>query len=242
MLTPDHSFLLSKSFQMNETFTANDQRTELICTLSSALKYNRDYVIVIPKNIRFSNGYVTNEPMSIRFSTQFAPLYASLIEVADALRGLQTLFEPAWLMKEIRNASKHVHQLLKIQTDPNQSDYAPLTEDNALYYPASQFVIATSVYRLLIGLLSQIIQNNGTVPGNAGFDSFTLGDFSLSEGSATQQTDQIKSMIQLQIKAFKEQSEEWKAILLGRSNKGYASPQSGTTRKTTIGPESRDLT
>jgi hypothetical protein len=208
------------------------------------LKYNRDYLIIIPKETKFGGAETTEEKV-LKFTTQYKPIYCSIVEVKSVLRELEEFFSNEEILKEIRNAGQKTHFLLKIQSDANQEDYEEIEENDLRFLAINQFCIYESARHLVNRLVSDLIKNEGALPGGSRSSSISLGDFSMSTGSssssASSKQESIFGIVKENLKIIDEEVNFWKESLLGRRNRGYSSPRTAITRKNVAAPNQRGV-
>jgi hypothetical protein len=225
METP-YDYLKSPSYKVDLKFEKSGNKVE--ANVEQKIKYNRDYLIIIPSGTKFSSSETTEEKI-IKFSTQYKPIYCSILEVKSVLRELEEFFNNDEILKEIRNAGQKAHYFLKIQPDANQDDYEEVEESDNRFLAINQFCIYESARHLINRLVSDLIKNEGALPGGSKSSSISLGDFSMSTGSSSSSSsskqESIFGIVKENAKIINEEVEFWKESLIGRRNRGYASPR-----------------
>lgn len=219
---------------------------QIIFTLSSDMKYNHTYRVVLDKEIRSISGKRLGQIKTITFTSEYKPLFATPLEVQGVLRSLYKYFTPHDVYSAIRDAGEKAMTLLGNVADANNSRYRDMRETATELFPTQKYVQYEAAKTLMTNLMIRILNGAdseeaeiGTGMMNETKGSVTLGDFSVTDNSSstsgiggdsgTEEETPLKKL-QTLIAANDKELKFWMDSMLGRNRRGYASPVSGSFR------------
>lgn len=210
----------------------------LVIKSSKATLKNHNYTVVVD-GVKGISGSQLGEVSVSMITSEFAPLYAKPIELRPILRGLMSYFSIYELYAALRDAGQKAHQMQRLQVDANNSRFKLLDDRSTVYVPTQKFVVyeaaKTLLSSLLVNMLSQEKVGNPTETMNSG-DSVSLGDLSIStksnssSGTNSSSGDSPLDMVSQTLDAVSKELKFWMDAMMGRNNRGYASPVSASMR------------
>ena len=248
-------YLMPPDFQTASTIEVVDNR--LIITLSDPILYNQTYRVVLDKEIRSLSGKRLGEDKTATFTSEYKPLYATPLEVQSTLRSIYKYFTPHDIYGAIRDAGQKALQLKGSVADANNSRYREIRDSDTTLFPTQKYVLYEASRTLMANLMIRILNGTdseeieaGTGMINESGGSITLGDFSVSDKSASstgiggtyvdKEESPLKKLQALMVENEKE-LKFWMDSMLGRNRRGYAKPISGSFRTASGSPEGRDF-
>jgi hypothetical protein len=215
---------------------------KVILKITESLKLNHNYVIVLDKDIKSTSGASLGQTQMATFSTEYAPLYATPLEVFGVIKKLFSQFELSDVYQALRNAGQKAHQLLGQIPDPNVVQFRMLTERDAAYFPATKFVVYEAARVLLTSLIMRIANDQG-VDTNGISGSVTLGDLTVSEGTSSgggsAKPADPTTIVKNALTQLNDEHKFWQDAMLGRNRRGYTTPVSTGFRTSAGSPTTR---
>lgn len=247
------------SYHQQVASTVEVSGHEIRITLTGNPSYNYDYTVILDGVKSVSGKEITKQIVST-YQAEYKPLFSTPNDVRSVLKGLYPFFEIKEVYVALRDAGQKALQMLRQNTDPNNSRYREYSERNENFFALTKFVVYEASYNLLLDLYNKFLAAKG-IPGvSDGSEEenpliqmlgkgFSLGDFSVSDmdgGKLDPEeeaavTDDFVKKLRYILTYINQELKFWRDAMMSRNARGYTNPTTATYKSDVASPESRDI-
>ena len=167
----------------------------LVLTVSPALAAGTAYILELKTGLSSTLNSKLQAAVSIHFQTRWSQFFTTVRAVRLLMGRFADAYTDSELAEMIYQQSTEIYQLMSMQTDFDETAWAPAP------YAATQYVLYRSAYN---AMLNQSLESSSGIKKN-----FQLGDLQVSEASTV--SSEIANLLGL----FEKEMNKWWNLLTG---------------------------
>ena len=167
----------------------------LVLTVSPALAAGTAYILELKTELASTLNSKLQAAVSIHFQTRWSQFFTTVRAVRLLMGRFADAYTDSELAEMIYQQSTEIYQLMSMQTDFDETAWAPAP------YAATQYVLYRSAYN---AMLNQSLESSSGIKKN-----FQLGDLQVSEASTV--SSEIANLLGL----FEKEMNKWWNLLTG---------------------------